>query len=287
MKNKIIVAILILFSITLVFFSVKDYKNINKYERMYILKDKDLYHLDPISEKNPDKFHDGFQDLVDELLDKDVPYYTHSSFLQMYKNGMLEPRQTFFSKKMYELVTPNILKGVGLQKYFDFDYNLEEPIPVIVGYNFAPFYELGKTYEDSLFGHIVEIKIVGIIDKDEYYPDLLQNINYFDEGIIYPVNKSLFKKYVDSPQDADMMFNRTLFKNPQDKNLFSDKMTFEENGICDFKWIKIDEKIKNWKGGFLHEKYTIMYVKITFAILTLIIAIYLLLKKLAKTTKPE
>lgn len=287
MKNKIIASILILLLIVLIFFSVKDYKNIEKYESMYVFKDKYLYHLDPTSEKNPDKFHDGFQDLIDEFIDKDVPYYTHSSFLQMYKNGMLEPRQTFFSERMYELVTPNILKGEGLQSYFKFDYNSDEPIPVIVGYNFAPFYELGKKYEDNLFGHIVEIKIVGIIDKDKYYPDLLQNINYFDEGIIYPANKSLFKKYVDSPQDVDMMFNRTLFKNPKDKNLFSDNMTFEENGICDFKWVKIDEKINNWMKGFLHERYTLMYIKIIFAVLTLIIAIYLYLKKSAKIAKPE
>lgn len=279
MKNKIKIAILIMLSIALVFFSVKDYKNINKYKSMYIFKDKDLYHLDHISEKNPDKFGNAFYGLVDEFLEKDVPYYTHSSFLQMYKNGMLEPRQTFFSKKMYELVTPNILKGEGLQSYFDFDYNLEKPIPVIVGYNFAPFYELGKTYEDSLFGHIVEIKIVGIIDKDEYYPDLLENINYFDDGIIYPANKSLFKKYVDSPTDADMMFNRTLFKNPKDENLFSDKMTFEKNGICDFKWIKIDERIDNWENNFLKEKYNIMYLKICLIFTLIAKSAYMIVRK--------
>lgn len=271
--------ILVLLSIALIVLAINNIKIIKRYDIMNKFTDKDLYHLDAVSEKNPSEFTDDALKLVDEFLEKNIPYYTHSSFMQMYKNGVLEPRQTFFSKDMYELVTPKIENGEGLENYFDFDYESDEPIPVLIGSNFSYNFETGLTYEDSLFGHIVKIKIVGTTAPKQSYPDLLENTNYFDSGILYPVNKSLFKKYVDSPQDVDMMFNRTLFKNPESINLFSDKMSADENGICDLKWVKIDEKIENWKNGYIKSRYNSAYVKIAISVLLLIVSVYVFRKK--------
>lgn len=279
MKNKIIGVLLFIVALALAIFAFLKIKSTPPKNSMDVFTNKELYHLDAVSEKNPSEFTDDALKLVDEFLENDIPYYTHSSFMQMYKNGVLEPRQTFFSKDMYELVTPEIENGEGLENYFDFDYESDEAIPVLIGSNFSYYFETGKTYEDSLFGHIVKVKIVGTTAPKQSYPDLLENMNYFDSGILYPVNKSLFKKYVDSPQDVDMMFNRTLFKNPESVNLFSDKMSADENGICDLNWVKIDEKIENWKNGYIKSRYNSAYIKIAISVLLLIVSVYVFRKK--------
>ena len=56
-------------------------------------------------------------------------------------------------------------------------------------------------------------------------------------------------------------------------------MSADENGICDLKWVKIDEKIENWKNGYIKSRHNSAYIKIAMSVLLLIVSVYVFKKK--------
>jgi len=106
---------------------------------------------------------------------------TESTISFMYATSLLE--------HLFDL---NITSG----RFFDeADYiDNHDRIPVVLGYDFMDVFEIGNTFEDSFKGEMETFEVVGFLEENSTYIDIMSSWNFqsFDQVILRPLNPNHF-----------------------------------------------------------------------------------------------
>ena len=81
-------------------------------------------------------------------------------------------------------------------RFFDeTDYvNHYDYIPVVLGYDFMDIFEVGDTFEDSFHGYLETFKVIGFLEQNSNYVDIMSSWNFqsFDRIVLRPLNRNHF-----------------------------------------------------------------------------------------------
>lgn len=127
---------------------------------------------------------------VYDYLNKNFDYalYTGGFAASLPNNDNMEISLYYMNQEYYRRAQFELSQGTGL----DFDYPVDEEIPVLIGKGVSKTYPIGSTIriEESVLGRPITLKVQGILKPNAYHSNYyaLSSKTYYNFSILVPVN---------------------------------------------------------------------------------------------------
>ena len=94
-------------------------------------------------------------------------FYTDGFMVSIPNNDNMEISLCYMNDEYYELNQFELSQGTDL----DFDYQLDEEIPVLIGKGLSKTYPVGSTIkiEETALGHPITLKVQGVLKQNAYH----------------------------------------------------------------------------------------------------------------------
>lgn len=156
-----------------------------------------IANLDPDSEIDFDVIGDNGTQAVYDYLNRNFNYalYTDGFMISLPNIDDMEISLAYMNERYWELNPLELSQGMGIN--FDYHFDPENEIPVLVGKGISKAYPLGSAIEirDPVLGKTVVLKVKGILKQNVCHSNFyaLNSKNYYNFSIVLPVNEEFIK----------------------------------------------------------------------------------------------
>ena len=119
----------------------------------------------------------------------DYAFYTDGFIGSIPNTDGMEISLGYMNEEYYKLNPFELSQGID----FDFDYQFDEEIPVLIGKGLSKAYPVGSTIkmEESVLGRPITLKVQGVLKQNAYHSNYyaLNSKTYYNFSILVPVNE--------------------------------------------------------------------------------------------------
>lgn len=154
-----------------------------------------------IANLNPDSHidmgtvtEDGIKVVYDYLKNNfNYAFYTDGFMISVPNIDDMEISLAYMNEEYYKLNNFELSQGEDL----NFDYQLDEEIPVLIGKGLSKTYPIGSSIriEKSVLGKPITLKVQGVLQQNSYHSSFyaLNSKSYYNFSILFPVNNEFIK----------------------------------------------------------------------------------------------
>ncbi len=285
MKNKFIKALIIVLTLLLIvsiyqtskylsmttkyntMMSVYDKLPINSY---IALKNQDMNLLSSDRPFDDKKINDLF-DNIDKICDKKYSFY---SYFPTSVNNAVARKQTFINSDLYDLYNFKIDYGRDFTKD---DFQSNDVIPMIVGYDIRNDYKIGEVYTfvrgDK---NDIKAKVIGYFSKDQNFASLLVLTDTTNNALLMPISENLVKNNF-TESDFDMYLNGTVFELKNDEDAQKIEKLINDTKFYNVELKKLHDVLDDFKNKYIkpNNRMLIIFIAIDVILLASIVLLEL------------
>ena len=241
------------------------------YQETKYINQKGVYiaNLDPNSHIDMDVINENGTQVVYDYLNNSFHYafYTDGFIVSVPNTDDMKVSLGYMNEEYYELNQFELSQGTDL----DFNYQLDEEIPVLIGKGLSKTYPIGSTIiiEESALGRPVTLKVQGVLKQNAYHSNYyaLNSKTYYNFLILFPVNEGFINN-----ANIDLQLNGlmdVIILETTQKEI-ADLREFIENNLgLKFNFFSQKENYEYFNEYYLH---SLKIIAITAFVLIIIIA---------------
>ena len=156
-----------------------------------------IANLDPNSNIDIDAIGKNGTQIVYDYLNNNFKYafYTDGFIVSLPNNDDMQISFSYMNEEYYKLNKFELSQGTDLD--FDYQFNKDKEIPILVGKGLSKTYPVGSTIKikNPLFEQSMTLKVQGVLKQNTYHSNFyaLNSKNYYNFSVFFPVNKEFIK----------------------------------------------------------------------------------------------
>lgn len=156
-----------------------------------------MANLDTDSNVDMDVIGENGTQVVYDYLNKNFKYafYTDGFIVSLPNKDDMEISFSYMNEEYYKLNQFELSKGTDLD--FDYQFNKDKEIPILVGKGLNKTYPVGSTIkiEDPVLKESMKLKVQGVLKQNAYHSNFYapNSKNYYNFSVFLPVNEEFIK----------------------------------------------------------------------------------------------
>lgn len=209
---------------------------------------------------------DGTQAVYDYLNNNfNYAFYTDGFIVSVPNIDDMEISLAYMNEEYYKLNQFELSEGTDL----DFDYQIDEEIPVLIGKGLSKTYPIGSTIriEESVIGRPITLKVQGVLKQNSYHSNFyaLNSKTYYNFSILFPVNEE-FLNNASLDLKLNGLMDITILKTTQEKTVDLGEVIKDNLGLK-FNFFSQKENYDYFNEYYLHSLKIIAVVTLIFVII--------------------
>lgn len=239
------------------------------YQETKYINQEGIYiaNLDPNSNMDMNIItEDGTQAVYDYLNDNfNYAFYTDGFIVSVPNIDGMEISLGYMNEEYYKLNQFELTEGTDL----DFDYQIDEEIPVLIGKGLSKDYPVGSTIEieESVIGRPITLKVQGVLKQNSYHSNFyaLNSKTYYNFSILFPVNEE-FLNNASLDLQLNGLMDITILKTTQEEIVDLGEIIKNNMGLK-FNFFSQKENYDYFNEYYLHSLKIITVVTFIFVII--------------------
>ena len=206
--------------------------------------------------------------VVYEYLNNNFNYafYTDGFVVTIPNIDNMEISLSYINEEYYKLNQFELSQGENL----DFDYQLDNEIPVLIGKGLSKTYPVGSTIEieESVLGRPITLKVQGVLKQNAYHSNYyaLNSKTYYNFSILVPVNEE-FINNANIDLQLNGLMDLTILDTTNEKIINLSEILKENLGL-EFNFFSQKENYDYFNEYYIH---SLKIIAITTLILLIVI----------------
>ncbi len=227
-----------------------------------------IANLDPDSYIDMDVITKDRTQVVYEYLNNNFNYafYTDGFVVTIPNIDNMEISLSYINEEYYKLNQFELSQGENL----DFDYQLDNEIPVLIGKGLSKTYPVGSTIEieESVLGRPITLKVQGVLKQNAYHSNYyaLNSKTYYNFSILVPVNEE-FINNANIDLQLNGLMDLTILDTTNEKIINLSEILKENLGL-EFNFFSQKENYDYFNEYYIH---SLKIIAITTLILLIVI----------------
>lgn len=229
-----------------------------------------IANLDPDSDVDMDAIKENATQVVYDYLNNNFNYafYTDGFMVSLPNIDNMEISLCYMNEEYYELNQFELSQGTDLS--FDYQFNKDKEIPVLIGKGLSKTYPVGSTIkmEEPVLEQPITLKVQGVLKQNachsNYYA--LNSKNYYNFSIFLPVNEE-FIKNANIDLQLNGLMDIVVLQTTKEKTANLSKVMYDNLGLK-FNFFSQEENFDYFKEYYL---YSLKIISITTLILLVMI----------------
>lgn len=215
----------------------------------------------------------GTQAVYDSLNNNfNYAFYTDGFMVSIPNNDNMEISLCYMNDEYYELNQFELSQGTDL----DFDYQLDEEIPVLIGKGLSKTYPVGSTIkiEETALGHPITLKVQGVLKQNAYHSNYyaLNSKTYYNFSILFPVNED-FINHANIDLQLNGLMDLTLLQTTKEEIADLSEVIQDNLGLK-FNFFSQEDNYDDFNESYLHSLKIMSITTLVFLVIITCVSVW-------------
>jgi hypothetical protein len=215
----------------------------------------------------------GTQAVYDSLNNNfNYAFYTDGFMVSIPNNDNMEISLCYMNDEYYELNQFELSQGTDL----DFDYQLDEEIPVLIGKGLSKTYPVGSTIkiEETALGHPITLKVQGVLKQNAYHSNYyaLNSKTYYNFSILFPVNED-FINHANIDLQLNGLIDLTLLQTTKEEIADLSEVIQDNLGLK-FNFFSQEDNYDDFNESYLHSLKIMSITTLVFLVIITCVSVW-------------
>lgn len=199
-------------------------------------------------------------------------FYTDGFMVSIPNNDNMEISLCYMNDEYYELNQFELSQGTDL----DFDYQLDEEIPVLIGKGLSKTYPVGSTIkiEETALGHPITLKVQGVLKQNAYHSNYyaLNSKTYYNFSILFPVNED-FINHANIDLQLNGLMDLTLLQTTKEEIADLSEVIQDNLGLK-FNFFSQEDNYDDFNESYLHSLKIMSITTLVFLVIITCVSVW-------------
>lgn len=215
----------------------------------------------------------GTQAVYDSLNNNfNYAFYTDGFMVSIPNNDNMEISLCYMNDEYYELNQFELSQGTDL----DFDYQLDEEIPILIGKGLSKTYPVGSTIkiEETALGHPITLKVQGVLKQNAYHSNYyaLNSKTYYNFSILFPVNED-FINHANIDLQLNGLMDLTLLQTTKEEIADLSEVIQDNLGLK-FNFFSQEDNYDDFNESYLHSLKIMSITTLVFLVIITCVSVW-------------
>ncbi|MDI9486463.1 MAG: peptide ABC transporter permease [Bacillota bacterium] len=215
----------------------------------------------------------GTQAVYDSLNNNfNYAFYTDGFMVSIPNNDNMEISFCYMNDEYYELNQFELSQGTDL----DFDYQLDEEIPILIGKGLSKTYPVGSTIkiEETALGHPITLKVQGVLKQNAYHSNYyaLNSKTYYNFSILFPVNED-FINHANIDLQLNGLMDLTLLQTTKEEIADLSEVIQDNLGLK-FNFFSQEDNYDDFNESYLHSLKIMSITTLVFLVIITCVSVW-------------
>ena len=199
-------------------------------------------------------------------------FYTDGFMVSIPNNDNMEISLCYMNDEYYELNQFELSQGADL----DFDYQLDEEIPVLIGKGLSKTYPVGSTIkiEETALGHPITLKVQGVLKQNAYHSNYyaLNSKTYYNFSILFPVNED-FINHANLDLQLNGLMDVTILQTTKEEIADLSEVIQDNLGLK-FNFFSQEDNYDDFNESYLHSLKIMSITTLVFLVIITCVSVW-------------